>query len=268
MRKCVLCKQVHPLTGAICSACLKQQMEAEINKTFDANVNEALSVQEPQWTPEDTPLLQGKVLGYRAWSLNGYRLGSMNQHIDAAWTLGVNEAKCQMDKLSWAFTENAACAHAPGKQCHCGFNAWHDVINVGATREAPVVGAILGWGKIEVHARGFRSQFAQPVAISWNPRQAWEDVEKIKAFASEIDIPCVRFDQLADEASKFGKPIHESLRPAQPPRSLFSASWSPYPAFSIGITPVVNMPFTVKCSKCGKQTPGDQVCSCTDPKKG
>jgi hypothetical protein len=77
-----------------------------------------------------------------------------------------------------------------------------------------VSGIIVGWGRIQVHHQGFRSEFARVAALAV-PRTK-RDAAIVRAVAAEYDVPCVPAGGLARIADEFGSTIPESLRPEKP----------------------------------------------------
>ena len=107
--------------------------------------------------------VRGKVIGFRAWSIDGYRLGSANRRLHAHWRIGVNRAECLTDRLHasllqrgvWTVEPWDGPAHdAPDPDCQCGLYAYHDPWRADAFRsgDVKVYGAVTAWGRMEVHA--------------------------------------------------------------------------------------------------------------------
>jgi hypothetical protein len=176
--------------------------------------------------------LTGKIIGYRGWTLDGYRLRSANHHQHGGfWNIGPNRAECRIEARR-AFlgstgrpVDAAPAGHAaPHRDCECGLYAYFDVRrenNPHGFGPELVWGAVAAWGRVEVHASGFRAEYAEPVVLGYHPRDPYEDVIKHQAIAGELGLPFVRFDELAAEAAKHGRPVPEGMRPAAPPSSLY-----------------------------------------------
>lgn len=155
--------------------------------------------------------VSGKVLGFRCWTLEGYRLLSVNPAFRAWWTVGENRAKC-LASPDWEGVHEA-----PHHACQCGLYAWHLPGSLLIPHgDGLVYGAVLAWGRMEVHAAGFRAEFAEPVMLAYHPRQAYEDVRRAETIASEMALPFVTVEELATRATEFGEPVPEDLRPEAP----------------------------------------------------
>jgi hypothetical protein len=190
---------------------------------------------------ERLPTLQrtGKALGFRVWSLDGYRLLSANAAMKAYWDIGVNEAVChfaQYQSLGYlAQRRGAPAGHsAPHPDCECGLYAYYDVpipqsLSLNSLvyghlgRTDRVYGAVTAWGPIEAHATGFRARYAEPVMLAYHPEQPYQHVIRVQALASEMGVECVELSELAQRAACFGEPIAPDLRPAPGPSSLWDA---------------------------------------------
>lgn len=145
------------------------------------------------------------MLGFRFWKLEGYRLHSVTAA--AHWTIGLNVAEC----LLLGSPVASARHEAPSPDCACGLYSFHDPPDTVLADH--VSGAVLAWGRIEVHGGGFRAQYAEPVVLAYDPQQPYELVDHAAAIASEMEIPFVRVDELAARASEYGSPIAAELRP-------------------------------------------------------
>jgi hypothetical protein len=158
------------------------------------------------------PLLTEKVLGFRRWRLDGYRLGPVVSHLPAHWNLGPNTATC----LRAYFDPSRGANHehrAPEDDCGCGLYAMHEPA-FEPFGDDTVSGAVLAWGRIEVHLSGFRAEFAEPVALAYHSGQPREHIEALRSVASEFYIPVVEDGELPALACRLGAPIPHDLRPA------------------------------------------------------
>jgi hypothetical protein len=106
------------------------------------------------------------IVGYRAWRLGGIGTGShylMSVGHEEGWTFETSEAHCKKIRLH----------QAPVKGCACGYWAVSSVKELKtvltAYSDADVLGIVIGWGRINGHARGFRSQFMLPVVLAARP---------------------------------------------------------------------------------------------------
>lgn len=154
----------------------------------------------------EAPDLTVKVLGYREWLIaDGELLALYNEN---SWGCGPNLARCDSG------------AHpAPQKHCGCGLYGLHDVPEGwdgwGPYPHTQVVGAILAWGRIEVHPTGFRAEWAEPLALgvgSGFPKARTRRVERV---AEDYGIAAVPVEKLTEFALQHGQPVPESLRPEE-----------------------------------------------------
>lgn len=131
-------------------------------------------------------------IGYRAWKVERanteevigphfLRLLSMTHNSGfLPWEKEVPEAACLSSvRVEGSLLEPCL---APGSNCHCGYNAFHDLsdaveylrLKYLTEQLSPnksgldyyILGSVRGWGRCEVHENGWRSQFVEVVAIS------------------------------------------------------------------------------------------------------
>lgn len=169
---------------------------------------------------------QNKLIGYRGWTLDGYKLGSANRRQHGGyWTIGPNKAECRKTARATFLANGDAAAvpsdsehDAPHPDCECGLYAYFDIHreNNPHNLKPDVWGAVVAWGRVEVHQSGFRAEYAEPVAFGYSPRDAYEDVRRIEAVAGELGLPFVTFDELEAEALKHGQLVTEEMRPVPP----------------------------------------------------
>ncbi len=153
-------------------------------------------------TRPEPATVTGKVLGFRAWRFDGYKLRSAAAM--AHWTVGENRARCLVGRHP-----------APDPLCGCGLYAWHEPRQARGTTY--VHGAVLGWGRMEVHRDGWRAEFAEPVMIAYCPSQSYELIRKLQAVVPELGLLLVNINELEDRAAEFGRPVPEELRPEGAP---------------------------------------------------
>jgi hypothetical protein len=181
-------------------------------------------------TPDPVRRSGKKFRAYRAWTFDGYKLRSANP-AGGHWTPGVNHAECRRSAYeysalvpnTWAAStglnrvQPSRSAHAaPHHRCHCGLYAWHDPARLpGASGFAAeyVYGAILAWGRIEVHGDGLRAEYAEPVLLAYDESQSYKHVRRVQAIGSELGLPVVEVDELEEASKAFGEPVPRELRP-------------------------------------------------------
>lgn len=166
--------------------------------------------------------MKGEVLGFRTWRVARER-GGLELHSSGLgkykWRPDYNEAICQTSSLGTWFETTPwwqTVHDAPDHGCTCGLYAYH---------EAPLVetyglaGAVLGWGQMEVHHRGWRAQYAKPVLFGMPPeiRDYPEAYELLRELAFRFDAKLVPEDALEAAGKAFGEPIPPDMRPPAPP---------------------------------------------------
>ncbi|MGO9973192.1 MAG: hypothetical protein ACLP01_10345 [Solirubrobacteraceae bacterium] len=160
-----------------------------------------------------TERVRGLVVGYRAWRLKGYSLVPLVMS-DATWRVEDNEAECRASHLRLTFRRSHA---APAKHCSCGLYAYHSaealMMKVPGVDEEMVYGAVVAWGRMEVHRAGFRAQFGRPVALAFTERTPIEARRRHAAVAEELGLPYVAPGELQLEGEKHGSPVPRSQRP-------------------------------------------------------
>lgn len=192
-------------------------------------------VPKPLHGPLPPDLVEG-VIGYRQWSVA--------RHPDGAYTIGPIGAGC--DHWMGGAEVRARCgtSHhaAPDPVCHCGWNAWHEPLELDKILfpRSRVAGAIVGWGRVEVHGDGFRSEWARPLALAypdseasqlivpeladWTPRlgttfsppREVTVTDTVREVAASVGVPAVPVSSLASFAREHGAPVPLALRPARP----------------------------------------------------
>lgn len=191
------------------------------------------------------PDLTEKVIGFRYWKPDHGWLQSqgIGEHY---WGRGVNEAKCEAGMRSqgfayftWQLTSASGLGlydepkttkphHAPGNGCTCGLHAYHKPLP-GLTGKGPfsgeamhILGAVKAWGRMEVHANGFRSQYAEVLALAYNEAWPLAMVELTKELARSYEVDCVPMERLEAFALEQGSPIppehHPGPKPEKKPR--------------------------------------------------
>lgn len=118
---------------------------------------------------------------------------------------------------------------APAPDCKCGLYAMHSIRQelqrAGRVAEEEVLGAVVGWGAIEVHANGWRAQYAMVTAL-WSMaelgaglplypthsmckarRQITHDV---RLLAKRYGVRAVDLEELQSVAESYGQPLPEA----------------------------------------------------------
>lgn len=166
------------------------------------------------------PDLINPVVGFRQWRLRGDELWSLRAQ--ERWTRGVQVAHCERGTHP---------DPAPAKGCTCGIHAWYQPPPRGASAATPdyVAGAIVLWGKIELHAHGMRAQYAMVVALalpfSWGQKR-----RRIIAAADALDVAAVRARTLKQAALEHGELTPQSMIPPDVMPNKRQAPGEPAPA--------------------------------------
>jgi hypothetical protein len=116
----------------------------------------------------DTPLIAGRIHGIRRWTV-GWRAGDadLRGYANATWMPGgvPTKARCR--------GRGRRMAHrSPGPSCSCGLYAlhpWEAQVPLPASGDGfpnEICGIIEAWGRVELHANGFRAQYARPIALA------------------------------------------------------------------------------------------------------
>jgi hypothetical protein len=80
------------------------------------------------------------------------------------------------------------------------------------TREF-VAGAVIVWGRVEVHPTGMRAEHARIVGLE-QPLTYGDKRRKLDSVAEHLCVPVVPHSRLADVAMAHGLPLDPRLRPA------------------------------------------------------
>lgn len=115
----------------------------------------------------EAPLIAGRIHGVRRWTL-GWKGGNadLRGFGNARWRANgePTDARCRLGR-------RVRPRHrVPGPDCSCGLYALHpwSAPELYGSGEPPeeAFGIVEAWGRVEVHANGFRAQFARPVALA------------------------------------------------------------------------------------------------------
>jgi hypothetical protein len=144
----------------------------------------------------DVPLYSSAVVGYRSWRRVGDGLGALS--VQEMWSPGTNTAICSEPTHFYAGHQHRRHSGlpSPAPGCSCGIYAYHSP----ERPMGPIVGAVVGWGDMEVHRDGWRAQHAVVVALlAWHEVAAVDDLTYAFGTASEEDV--------RDLAAAYGVPV-------------------------------------------------------------
>ena len=168
-----------------------------------------------QWTtarPFGRDLVE-PVIGYREWVLIGEDL--LSPLARTPWTAGTMQAECLSSCRGARGLWREASAHdgpAPDPGCVCGLYAlFAPPRGSGRERLALVRGAVALWGRIELHERGMRAEFARIVTLAL-PRSR-RTAEVVRESAERLEVQAVPAKELEIAALAHGRPLEPSLIP-------------------------------------------------------
>lgn len=176
----------------------------------------------------DAPLLAGAVHGVRAWAIGSH---------------GLLQGAGNGAKMPWLPEGEPTSAHclaeshpAPDPGCGCGLYAYHPhafaVRRMARTRRGTVTGVVEAWGRVELHAGGFRAKYARPLALFVSPLHlvGFEGRQQVEVLAARyraqlVELPepamaagwCARRGLGLDQdvvADLLGLPVAERARSA------------------------------------------------------
>jgi hypothetical protein len=165
------------------------------------------------------PDLLEPVVAFRTWRVAEGEL--VSPYLPERWDGGVVEARCvRGDPARFRHAgELLAAEHvSPHPACRCGIHAYlRPRLATAGIDFRRVLGIVVVWGQVELHAEGLRAQFAQVRALGASPAwSAWQrrDVETI---ALRLGVPLIPDDALEAAAGEFGSAVPGVLRgPAAP----------------------------------------------------
>jgi hypothetical protein len=175
----------------------------------------------------ELPTFSQCVIGYRRWMLDVLgQLRPIAMQDPTLWTPGINEARCLVGLL--VVRGQRSPHEAPGFDCGCGLYGWHELTSITnrpdagrfaeedmQLRSIPVIGAIAAFGRLEVHATGFRAQYAGVVALAWQLGMSPRVRGIVQRVADEYGVACVALADLEREASRHGSSLPTDVRPGQ-----------------------------------------------------
>lgn len=192
---------------------------------------------------EKMPDLVQAVVGFRNFNIDEENeLALTSAGLGAyTWAPGVNRAECRAHLATLRLSplgipireppspEDEPPAHdAPASDCGCGLYGWHDPREIVPSMSSSVPAAIAAWGAIEVHATGFRAEYAKIVAIGLSDA-AWSAGmrEQIEQIAARYGVRAVPLIDLEEEAYRHGIAVPQKMRPQEEvDDALIPSSWA------------------------------------------
>jgi len=161
------------------------------------------------------PDLAAAVVAFRSWRLAGERL--MSPFIPCRWQGRVMHATCfdanrgLTRGVGWLDEPH----ESPDEACQCGIYAYHTPGPRSWFGEAFwCEGVVSAWGRLVVHADGFRAEHARVEALAVPDRLQRFGAMHVHRTAAKLDVPVVAHAELEDFAAGMGGGVPASLRPA------------------------------------------------------
>ena len=116
---------------------------------------------------------------------------------------------------AWESSTDSRCHQAPGPSgtCPCGLYAYHEMESVMKQDLGDVWGAVVGWGAVEVHADGFRSEWQRPIVLAEFPGREGARAEELHEAARLHGARVAPADRVGTVAREHGDPIPAELVP-------------------------------------------------------
>jgi hypothetical protein len=153
------------------------------------------------------------VIGFREWMLVGDEI--LSPLARKPWGAEPMRAECLPDCRRALGLWRTASAHqepAPAPGCVCGIYAFFTPQRArGRERLALVRGAVVLWGRIELHQRGMRAEFARIVALALpSSRRHAAGVARVAGLLGVEAVPC---RDLPLAARAYGEPLEPTFIP-------------------------------------------------------
>jgi hypothetical protein len=151
-----------------------------------------------------TPLV-GPIRGYRWWGVQGDGWLFSAWFREGRWSAAANQAEClgrgRWRRCQWARRHPHG---VPGWDCGCGFHAlssppsadedatavWPWQTEAGRSGDEDLVfGVVQGWGRVTVGTRGWRAQYARPLALWVRPDSPLAGDPRMQSLARRYPVP-------------------------------------------------------------------------------
>lgn len=161
------------------------------------------------------PDLVVPVAGFRSWRLANGRL--LSPYVPCRWEGRVLHARCFDANRSlvrgqgWLDVPHAS----PHPDCQCGIYAHHRPGLRGYYGELSwCEGVVTGWGRLVVHADGWRAEHARVEALAWPSEGERRLRDVVARIAAALGVDVVEREALPSIAQAAGRPVPDVLRPA------------------------------------------------------
>jgi hypothetical protein len=159
------------------------------------------------------PDLTRPIIGYRDWVQVGDEL--LSPLARTRWEAGPMQAECLPSCRGARGLWRTASPHpepAPAPGCVCGIYALFAPHRPrGRERLALVRGAVVLWGRIELHQRGMRAEFARIVTLALPSSRKHSGA--VAQVAELLDVEAVSARDLPVAALAYGDPLEPTLIP-------------------------------------------------------
>jgi hypothetical protein len=166
------------------------------------------------------PDLLGPVVAFRSWRLAGGRL--MSPFIPCRWEGRTMRAACfdanrgLTRGVGWLDEPH----ESPHEDCQCGIYAYYTPGPRSWFGEAYwCEGVVSAWGRLVVHADGFRAEHARVEALAVPGPLPRLGAEQVHRAADALGVPVIGQEQLEDFAAALGGGVPAALRPRAPART-------------------------------------------------
>jgi hypothetical protein len=162
----------------------------------------------------EAPDLAAPVVAFRSWRLAGERL--MSPFIPCRWLGAVMHAACYdaNRRLTRGVGWLAAPHCSPHEDCQCGIYAYHTPGPRSWFGEAYwCEGVVSAWGRLVVHADGFRAEHVRVEALAVPRRLVRIGAAHVDRAAAALGVPVIAHGELEDFAARLGGGVPTALRP-------------------------------------------------------
>jgi len=124
------------------------------------------------------------LIGYRGWIVRGGKLLSCYREIE--WPIGGPLVSECLNPTFATLNQHPLGRHSsPDISCTCGVYALNEYPDIWEVREGErrdtlkpwpyeaITGMVKSWGRIIIGDRGFRAQYAEPIALVAKPQRGW-----------------------------------------------------------------------------------------------
>ena len=162
----------------------------------------------------EAPDLAAPVVAFRSWRLAGERL--MSPFIPCRWEGAVMHAECYdaNRRLTRGVGWLEAPHRSPHEDCQCGIYAYHSPGPRSWFGEAYwCEGVVSAWGRLVVHADGFRAEHARVEALAVPAVLPRFGAAYVRRAGALLGVPVLAHDELEGFAARLGGGIPATLLP-------------------------------------------------------